>query len=47
VPERASPAPRAVVFDLDDTLFDAFGQCVRPAQREAAAAMRAAGLRRR
>jgi putative hydrolase of the HAD superfamily len=32
------------VFDLDDTLFDAFGQCVRPAQREAAAAMRAAGL---
>jgi FMN phosphatase YigB (HAD superfamily) len=40
---RARPT-RAVVFDLDDTLFDAFGQCVRPAQREAAAAMRAAGL---
>lgn len=37
--------PRAVVFDLDDTLFDAFGQCVGPAQREAATAMRAAGLR--
>ena len=37
--------PGAVVFDLDDTLFDTLGQCVRPAQREAAAAMCAAGLR--
>ncbi len=45
MPERASLSPRAIVFDLDDTLFDAFGQCVRPAQREAAAAMRSAGLR--
>ncbi|MFM8979364.1 MAG: HAD family hydrolase [Planctomycetia bacterium] len=35
----------AVVFDLDDTLYDAFTQCVRPAQREAAEAMRRAGLR--
>jgi FMN phosphatase YigB (HAD superfamily) len=45
-PRRPTAPPiRAVVFDLDDTLFDAFGQCVGPAQREAAAAMRAAGLR--
>lgn len=43
--EERAAAPRAVVFDLDDTLFDAFRQCVAPAQREAAAAMRAAGLR--
>lgn len=43
-PAGAAP-PRAVVFDLDDTLFDAWRQCVGPAQREAAAAMRAAGLR--
>lgn len=35
----------AVVFDLDDTLYDAFAQCVQPAQREAAEAMRRAGLR--
>lgn len=35
----------AVVFDLDDTLYDAFTQCVRPAQREAAHAMLRAGLR--
>jgi FMN phosphatase YigB (HAD superfamily) len=35
----------AVCFDLDDTLFDSFTQCVGPAHREAAAAMRAAGLR--
>lgn len=27
----------AVVFDLDDTLFDSFTQCVGPARREAAA----------
>ena len=36
---------RAVVFDLDDTLFDTFGQCVVAAHREAARAMVAAGLR--
>lgn len=34
----------AVVFDLDDTLYDCMGQCVVPAHREAAAAMVAAGL---
>lgn len=33
-----------VVFDLDDTLFDCLEQCVGPAHREAAEAMRAAGL---
>lgn len=42
--ESSGAAPRAVVFDLDDTLFDAYGQCVVPAHAEAAAAMRAAGL---
>jgi FMN phosphatase YigB (HAD superfamily) len=41
---RGSPAPAAVVFDLDDTLFDAYLQCVVPAHREAAIALRAAGL---
>lgn len=45
MPERRVGRLSAVVFDLDDTLFDAFAQCVHPAQREAAAAMRAAGLR--
>ena len=39
------PSLRAVVFDLDDTLFDCFGQCVGPAHGEAARAMVAAGLR--
>lgn len=43
-PGRPGLAPLAVVFDLDDTLMDTLGQCVRAAQREAAAAMRAAGL---
>jgi FMN phosphatase YigB (HAD superfamily) len=37
--------PEAVVFDLDDTLYDCWAQCVLPAHREAAAAMRRAGLR--
>lgn len=46
MPEPARPAPlEAVVFDLDDTLYDALGQCVVPAQREAAQAMCRAGLR--
>jgi len=45
VPERPVASPKAVVFDLDDTLFDAFAQCVTPAQREAAVAMKAAGLK--
>jgi FMN phosphatase YigB (HAD superfamily) len=37
--------PKAVVFDLDDTLFDCLGQCVAPAHREAAQAMVEAGAR--
>jgi FMN phosphatase YigB (HAD superfamily) len=36
-------AVRAVVFDLDDTLYDCLGQCVGPAHREAAKAMVEAG----
>ena len=36
-------AVRAVVFDLDDTLYDCAGQCVGPAHREAAKAMVEAG----
>jgi FMN phosphatase YigB (HAD superfamily) len=41
------PAPtiRAVVVDLDDTLYDCFTQCVGPAHREAARAMVEAGAR--
>ena len=39
------PSIRAVVFDLDDTLFDCLGQCVGPAHREAARAMAEAGAR--
>ncbi|MEQ1878881.1 MAG: hypothetical protein ABL958_19735, partial [Bdellovibrionia bacterium] len=35
---------KAVIFDLDDTLFDTSGMCVRPALREAVAAMAATGL---
>jgi FMN phosphatase YigB (HAD superfamily) len=38
-------AVKAVVFDLDDTLFDCLGQCVGPAHREAARAMVEAGAR--
>ena len=47
---RADPEPPSfgsvgcVIFDLDDTLFDCYHQCVLPAHREAAAAMRRAGL---
>lgn len=45
----SSPAPpssiAAVVFDLDDTLFDCLGQCVGPAHREAARAMVEAGAK--
>ena len=41
-----SPPPiRAVVFDLDDTLYDCLRQCVAPAHREAAKAMVEAGLK--
>jgi FMN phosphatase YigB (HAD superfamily) len=39
------PPPKAVVFDLDDTLFDCLGQCVGAAHREAARAMVEAGAR--
>jgi FMN phosphatase YigB (HAD superfamily) len=42
---REDARPRAVVFDLDDTLFDCLGQCVGPAHREAAKAMVEAGAR--
>ncbi len=35
---------KAVIFDLDDTLFDTFGQLVTPANREACQAMKDAGL---
>lgn len=41
----ANPSIRAVVFDLDDTLFDCLNQCVGPAHREAARAMAEAGAR--
>ena len=44
-PIPARPPIRAVVFDLDDTLFDCLGQCVGPAHREAARAMVEAGAR--
>ena len=40
-----TPRLRAVVFDLDDTLFDCLRQCVGPAHREAAKAMVEAGLK--
>lgn len=36
-----------IVFDLDDTLMDTFGQLVMPAVRESCAAMIQAGLRAR
>ncbi len=39
----ASPF-RVVIFDLDDTLLDTWGQLVQPAAREACEAMVAAGL---
>lgn len=38
------PVIRCVIFDLDDTLYDCFGQRVRPAHRHAAEAMVKAGL---
>lgn len=44
-PVAPRPPIRAVVFDLDDTLFDCMGQCVGPAHREAARAMVEAGAR--
>lgn len=36
---------RCVIFDLDDTLYDCFGQRVRPSHRHAAEAMVKAGLK--
>ena len=39
------PLIRCVIFDLDDTLYDCFGQRVRPAHRHAAEAMVKAGLK--
>jgi FMN phosphatase YigB (HAD superfamily) len=45
-PRRAPEGPpKAVVFDLDDTLYDCLGQCVGAAHREAARAMVEAGAR--
>jgi FMN phosphatase YigB (HAD superfamily) len=35
---------KAIIFDLDDTLFDCDGQLVRPAHEDAVDAMMAAGL---
>jgi FMN phosphatase YigB (HAD superfamily) len=40
----ASPLIRCVIFDLDDTLYDCFGQRVKPAHHHAAEAMVKAGL---
>jgi FMN phosphatase YigB (HAD superfamily) len=44
--KRAPVAPtiRCVIFDLDDTLYDCFGQRVKPAHHHAAEAMVKAGL---
>ncbi len=39
-----APAIRCVIFDLDDTLYDCFGQRVKPAHHHAARAMVKAGL---
>ena len=41
----AHPLIECVIFDLDDTLYDCFGQRVRLTHRHAAAAMVKAGLR--
>lgn len=42
--EETRPLITAVIFDLDDTLYDCFRQRVRAAHRGAAAAMAEAGL---
>jgi FMN phosphatase YigB (HAD superfamily) len=39
------PHIHCVIFDLDDTLYDCFGQRVRPSHRHAAEAMVRAGLK--
>ena len=41
---RARPVITTVIFDLDDTLYDCFGQRVEAAHFHAAAALAAAGL---
>jgi FMN phosphatase YigB (HAD superfamily) len=41
---RVKPLIRCVIFDLDDTLYDCFGQRVRAAHHHAAQAMVEAGL---
>ena len=43
--EPKQPLIRCVIFDLDDTLYDSFGQRVRPSHRHAAEAMVKAGLK--
>lgn len=43
--QHQKPLIRCVIFDLDDTLYDCFGQRVRPAHRHAAEAMVRAGLK--
>jgi len=43
--QRVKPLIRCVIFDLDDTLYDCFGQRVRAAHRYAAQAMVEAGLK--
>ncbi|MBZ5489374.1 MAG: HAD hydrolase-like protein [Acidobacteriia bacterium] len=45
VRQHAKQLIRCVIFDLDDTLYDCFGQRVRVAHRYAAQAMVAAGLK--
>ncbi|MGC2744751.1 MAG: HAD family hydrolase [Candidatus Angelobacter sp.] len=44
VRQSVMPLIRCVIFDLDDTLYDCFGQRVRPTHRYAAQAMVDAGL---
>ncbi len=43
--KSVAPLIRCVIFDLDDTLYDCFGQRVRVAHRHAAQAMVEAGLK--
>jgi len=43
-PVEGHPHITTVIFDLDDTLYDCFGQRVQAAHRHAAAAMASAGL---
>src|SRR5689334_19496890 len=45
VQRRVKPLIRCVIFDLDDTLYDCFGQRMRTTHRHAAQAMVEAGLK--